>query len=35
MFLSSMLSAIEERSEDAGSVVRELRARTTPAGDLH
>src|SRR5262249_61700192 len=27
MFLASMLSAIEERSETAGSVVRDLRAR--------
>jgi len=35
MFLSSMLSAIEERSEDAGTVVRELRARATQAGELH
>jgi len=34
MFLSSMLSAIEERSEDAGSVVRELRARASADGEV-
>ena len=35
MFLASMLSAIEERSETAGSVVRELRTRTNSAGEPH
>jgi hypothetical protein len=29
-----MLAAIEERSDDAGTVVRELRARMTSAGNL-
>jgi cell division septum initiation protein DivIVA len=35
MFLASMLAAIEERSETAGSVVRELRTRTNSAVEPH
>jgi cell division septum initiation protein DivIVA len=35
MFLASMLAAIEERSETAGSVVREPRTRTNSAGEPH
>jgi cell division septum initiation protein DivIVA len=34
MFLASMLAAIEERSETAGSVVRELRTRAGADGEL-
>jgi cell division septum initiation protein DivIVA len=33
-FLASMIAAFEDRSDDVGSVVRELRARTTSAGEL-
>jgi len=33
MFLASMLASIEERSETAGSVVRELRNRASSAGE--